>query len=341
MSYNTFVIFDKLSFDYHHQHKITDELFELDELERSFQSFHISKAKASFDHEDNPFLPSKMASSVSISTVIPAGLPQKLPEITLAPIAFTPLTIEEIAQMRRAPWMANGKIIEIAEPVRVKIDAKLLEKRGFDKTLRKAALLYQRNHNISHEAFQQRIVPLFGKRLQKGTCLGQSYARIVAFAKGRAIRKTDVVFFQLLELLSNRPMPREEQGKGFVIPECPDVHKLSIKALKKMSACKATPIQMFDLREKGSVERVQDVLLTEKDALVEVGLCYKRGGNHSMLSYLFEKTCTFDSQIGTCEFSSRKGFVTDIGAFIRDEKFSKDELYALTLQSFKPKHFTL
>src|SRR5947209_8691686 len=109
MNYNTFLIFDNLSFNYHHQHKITDELFELDELEKSFHSWHISKAKASVDHGDNPFLPSKMASSVSVSTVIPAGLPQKFPEITLAPIAFTPLTIDEIVRIQRAPWMANGK----------------------------------------------------------------------------------------------------------------------------------------------------------------------------------------------------------------------------------------
>jgi hypothetical protein len=245
-----------------------------------------------------------------------------------------------------APWMKVGRLLEFPHAVVIET---LQITDGFIKCSLGKKALEIAGHFFKHRQEQSTTTYEHLKKLAtdlKGTCLGQSMAMIIAYAKVEevnavklldTINKTHVLFFQLVEQMSyesNRPTLRYRDGT-FSVGFIEIIQNKSMATVEEISGLKYKGTKIFDLNRRGSIAEITDLFLKTPNSLVEIGLYHNLGvGDHSMLAFLTKESAIYDSALGFAHFSTREGMVNDMKRLIFSKQASARCLRAVTLQFF-------
>jgi hypothetical protein len=230
----------------------------------------------------------------------------------------------EFTRRHRAPWLKEGRLKEFSHEISL---AALQLTDGFiASSLGKKALEITQiylNHTQGHHISPHDHLKSLAPDIMKASCLGQSFAMIVAYSKVEtldakslldAMNKAHVLFFQLTEQTSYNMLLRfryTSEG-AFSVGFIEAVQKKVMATIEEASGWKYKGIKTFDTFKAGYLQEISEALTKTEDSIVEIGLFQEGNQGHSMLSFLTKETALYDSALGFAHFGSRQAFVSDI-----------------------------
>ena len=203
------------------------------------------------------------------------------------------------------PGMKKGRLIEM--PLKP-CSEKMLADEDFLKTkLGKKAVacaqIYLHKKQIQNKTASQLLL----EQENGGTCLGESYALLIAYSKLKTekkevsellkiMKKIHVIFFQLLEDLAD--IERIYTGNSITdILQEKMIDKCGLKKVRQFSSFQQVSKELFTMNEKGAFKRMVTVLSKQKDKIIEIGLYWEKEA-HSVLAVFTEDFLFYDNILG-------------------------------------------
>lgn len=300
--------------------------------------------------ETSPRDKQKLQSQFTLSEYYPVTFTAKDPSKTLClrPQEERMLKAQKLGEQRKkyACWMIKGRLIEFpyAADVLPKLSEGFLNSTLGKKALEIAKLFLEQTSSLAVSATDH--LKEVETRFTEGTCLGQSYALVIAYSKieelepkklFETLNTTYVLFFQLLEYMNykeDKPNFYYKEGV-FSLNMLAPVQQKAVEVVVEKSGWKYKGLCAFDLLKKESEKEFIERLDSAKDSLVEIGFYHKkRGSDHSILAFFTKKVAVYDAYAGFAHYDSNRALVSDVQNLINKFKILKNPLRAISLQVF-------
>jgi hypothetical protein len=241
------------------------------------------------------------------------------------------------------PWIEKGELIEKPIPFQlIEVTGKFLETR-----LGKQALIAAEIYLKEEESSLTPIEYLTGTKFVEGSCLGQSFAFMVAFmqlengAKGslKDLIKTDHIrFFHQLELLNgNEHIASFLPSKVRIVDILCNtkIEAIKLRELRKLSGLTRDAKYKIAYLETDAEAQMRAIFSNPRITAFEIGLINNEPGDgHSIVALFGKDVFLYDSITGLIKETSREGFIHDVFNYFKLQLKEANPLCTIYIESF-------